>query len=106
MKIVKSLALNMSLQNKLDDIYPLLNQLIGNNLKNNIISNFPIIISLGDQSSGKSSIFSRIINKQLPTKDGVCTKVPIMIQTRDNDGLISIRVNDNDNEFYDENKNF
>ena len=96
----------MSLQNKLDDIYPLLNQLIGNNLKNNIISNFPIIISLGDQSSGKSSIFSRIINKQLPTKDGVCTKVPIMIQTRDNDGLISIRVNDNDNEFYDENKNF
>jgi hypothetical protein len=102
----KSLALNMSLQNKLDDIYPLLNQLIGNNLKNNIISNFPIIISLGDQSSGKSSIFSRIINKQLPTKDGVCTKVPIMIQTRDNDGLISIRVNDNDNEFYDESKNF
>lgn len=96
----------MSLQNKLDDIYPLLNQLIGNNLKNNIISNFPIIISLGDQSSGKSSIFTRIINKQLPTKDGVCTKVPIMIQTRDNDGLISIRVNDNDNEFYDENKNF
>lgn len=67
-----------------------------------ISENFPVIITLGDQSSGKSSIFSRIIGKKLPIKDGCCTRVPIMISTRRTQGELTISTTlTNGRNFYD-----
>lgn len=42
----------------------------------------PIVIAVGDQSSGKSSIMSRILGHSLPTKSGICTRIPARVSTR------------------------
>lgn len=80
-------------QNFLDNCFNKLLLLKDNNLRKEIVENFPVIISIGDQSSGKSSIFSRIINQKLPTKDGVCTRVPVMICTRRKKSKNTVKVN-------------
>ena len=41
--------------------------------------NLPQLIVVGDQSSGKSSLLSAITGIQFPTKSGMCTKCPIVI---------------------------
>lgn len=78
-------------QEFLDFAYEAIQKIQDTDTKEAVVKNFPVIITLGDQSSGKSSIFSRIIGKELPTKDGCCTRVPIMITTKREDGNIEIK---------------
>ncbi|PNH01458.1 Dynamin-like protein C12C2.08 [Tetrabaena socialis] len=42
----------------------------------------PRIVALGDQSAGKSSVISRLTNIQLPSGDGICTRAPLHINSR------------------------
>ena len=51
-------------------------------LKTKIQQEIPVVIAVGDQSSGKSSIMGRILGHALPSAAGITTKVPIIIQTR------------------------
>lgn len=51
-------------------------------LKSKIQQEIPVVIAVGDQSSGKSSIMGRILGHALPSKAGICTRVPVIIQTR------------------------
>jgi len=91
----------MDKQSILDKSYEEIQNLKDLDTIKEIVENFPVIITLGDQSSGKSSIFSRIIEKQLPTKNGCCTRVPIMISTRRTPGELTINTNLTGNEnFY------
>jgi hypothetical protein len=97
----------MNKQDILDECFSRIQSLQEEETFKKIVENFPVIITLGDQSSGKSSIFSRIIGKTLPTKDGICTRVPIMISTRKKDGITSIYTTNNSNEnLYNDNENF
>ena len=44
--------------------------------------NLPIIVVIGDQSSGKSSVLESIVQFQLPKGQGMVTRCPLVIQLR------------------------
>lgn len=48
---------------------------------------YPQIVVVGDQSSGKSSLLETIFNIKLPTASGTCTKCPIVIKSKNNVNL-------------------
>jgi len=95
-----------SKQEQIDNIFQEISKLHNKDIKNKITKKLPVIIALGDQSSGKSSIFSRIIGHKLPIKDGCCTRVPLQISLKRKIKKISITIqNNNQKNYYDEEKN-
>lgn len=98
--------MSKSKQEQIDNIFQQIGQLHNQDVKNKITKKLPVIIALGDQSSGKSSIFSRIIEHHLPIKDGCCTRVPVQISLKRKIKKISITIKNNDNKnYYNENEN-
>jgi hypothetical protein len=49
----------------------------------------PAIVVVGEQSQGKSTVLSRILKINLPTKSGICTRIPLLIELRDKKGYDS-----------------
>ena len=48
--------------------------------------NLPIIVVIGDQSSGKSSVLESISRISLPKGEGMVTRCPLVMQLRNTDG--------------------
>ncbi|XP_030477419.2 dynamin-related protein 4C-like [Syzygium oleosum] len=69
-----------------DRIRPLLNAI--NRLRNLMVMKegiqLPTIVVVGDQSSGKSSVLESLAGINLPRGQGICTRVPLIIQLQDN----------------------
>ena len=65
-----------------DKVTSKINTLNNEELKSTIKSEVPVVIAVGDQSSGKSSIMGKILGHALPSQAGICTRVPVTIQTR------------------------
>ena len=48
--------------------------------------NLPIIVVIGDQSSGKSSVLESISRITLPKGEGMVTRCPLVMQLRNTEG--------------------
>ena len=72
----------LSQLNIIDSVTNIINSLNNISLREKINHEIPIVIAVGDQSSGKSSIMSKILGHDLPTKNGICTRIPVKISTR------------------------
>ena len=48
--------------------------------------NLPIIVVIGDQSSGKSSVLESISRISLPKGEGMVTRCPLIMQLRNTEG--------------------
>ena len=73
---------NVSRLDTVDKVTSKINTLNNEELKSKIKAEVPVVIAVGDQSSGKSSIMGLILGHALPSKAGICTRVPVIIQTR------------------------
>ncbi|XP_039162280.1 dynamin-related protein 4C-like [Eucalyptus grandis] len=68
-----------------DRIRPLLDAIhrLGNVMVMEEGIHLPIIVVIGDQSSGKSSVLESLAGINLPRGQGICTRVPLIIQLQD-----------------------
>ena len=80
--------------NIVDNIYKIISSLTNIEIKDKITHTVPIVIAVGDQSAGKSSIIGKILGHELPNARGMCTRIATKISTRRDNVGIHVRLID------------